>query len=221
MIKKVVAMIMAGVISLSVVSCGSSKEEKESVSNNASIEDNYDKLEGEWAKDVTLQDFSDKYSKLLDSVKKQTEDFGLTYEEKEEAKDQTKKYIYVENKDAEENRLELFSFGETLFDDVSKGQITMKVSLKINGDKVKEDGKYDLGSTCISKYSALFTGEKDRDFSELDDKIVEALNTEKGEGVIQSDIDGLYEEITVTKEYIVYKLETKKFTFVSAADSNK
>ena len=58
------------------------------------------------------------------------------------------------------------------------------------------------------------TGEKDRDYSKINEEIIKILKSDSGEGVYQNTINGLYEEYTVNKEYLVYTLETKELQFV-------
>ena len=64
------------------------------------------------------------------------------------------------------------------------------------------------------------TKEKERDYEIINEQIIEKLKSKKGEGVVVNDINGLYEEFVVSKDYIVYRLETKKFDFTTKKDGN-
>ena len=130
-------------------------------------------------------------------------------------------YIYLDNENAEKNRLESAYFGmKTYGSDLSKGQIIMKLVLNFDGEKALKEGKFDFGETSLAEYSSIMTKEEDRDYEIINEQIIEKLKSKKGEGVVVNDINGLYEEFVVSKDYIVYRLETKKFDFTTNKNGN-
>jgi len=92
----------------------------------------------------------------------------------------------------------------------------MKLLLNFDGKKAIEDNKVDLGATSIVKYVEILTGVSGRDYSEINEKVLEILKSSKGEGFFQNTIEGLTETVTVTDEYIVYSIETDKYEFKKA-----
>ena len=149
--------------------------------------------------------------------------YGLTFNEKgeesvkqEKGRTVSKKYLYLDNKKPEKNRLESLYFGRKLFgDDLSSGQITLKLSLNFDGEgALSGENKFDFGDTSLASYAEFMTGEKDRDYSKINEEIIKILKSDSGEGVYQNTINGLYEEYTINKEYLVYTLETKELQFV-------
>lgn len=228
MSKKIVALIICAIVSLSIVGCTKKEEKIDNTSKaKTATEEQYDKLEGEWAKDTTLEGLKAKYNELLKVVEEKTKGYGLEYTKEETVKEENSETvnhnnIYLDNKNAEKNRLESLYFGMKIFGTkLSSGQMTMKLSLNFDGEEALRTGKFDFGDTSLASYSALITNEKDRDYKEINSKIIDILNSVSGEGVIKSSINGLYEEFTINKDYIVYKLETKVFDFIEPVEEAK
>ena len=228
MSKRIIAIVMSAMISVSFMGCGAKKDINNGESKEkTATERKYDELEGTWAKDLLLDELKDKYIELLKLVEEKTEGYGLEYSKDEIMKEENGEtindnHIYLDNENPEKNRLESLYFGmKTYGEDISSGQITMKLSLNFDGEAVLNNNDFDFGETSLASYSALFTGETNRDFSSINSQIIDILKSESQEGVISDSIDGLYEEFTVNKEYIVYKLETKKYDFKAAADARK
>ena len=96
----------------------------------------------------------------------------------------------------------------------------MKLVLNFDGEKALKEGKFDFGETSLAEYSSIMTKEEDRDYEIINEQIIEKLKSKKGEGVVVNDINGLYEEFVVSKGYIVYRLETKKFDFTTNKNGN-
>lgn len=223
MSKKIIALVLGTMMTVSLVGCmdkSKSKSNEESKSFSMVNDEKYADLNGDWSKDITLKVLEDKYSETLKLVKDKTKGYGLNFEEKESVKEEkgrtvSKKYIYLDNENPEKNRLESLYFGLKLFgDDLKSGQISMKLSLNFDGEGMLKGKKFDFGETSIASYAEIMTGEKDRDYSKINEEIINILKSESGEGVYQNTINGLYEEYTVNKEYIVYTLETKELEFV-------
>ncbi len=228
MLKKIISALIIGILSVtSFVGCSNKDEKNESETTTAiNSENKYDNLNGEWATKLTLDELKEKYASLLSQVEEKNRYYGLDYETKEdvkETKEETVKenYIYLDNENAEKNRLESAYFGmKTYGNDLSKGQIIMKLVLNFDGEKALKEGKFDFGETSLAEYSSIMTKEEDRDYEIINEQIIEKLKNKKGEGVVVNDINGLYEEFVVSKDYIVYRLETKKFDFTTNKDGN-
>ncbi|SJU00033.1 Uncharacterised protein [Clostridioides difficile] len=57
-------------------------------------------------------------------------------------------------------------FGMKIFgEDLSSGEIELKLSLNFDSAEVIKSGNFDLGNTSFSKYIAAFTGQSSRDYS--------------------------------------------------------
>lgn len=226
--KRILTSIIAVMVSASLISCSALPgNNKKSENTSTETVDRYAKLKGEWAKDTTKADFDKKYNELLKAMEKQTDDYGLKYDKKSSINDKDKSntitdsYIVVLQDKPEENKLESFYFGEKVSTgDNMTGQIYLKASLKFDGKTALKKEKFDFGDTSIAKYSEIFTGKKDRDYSSINKKIIDILKSDSKEGVITSNLDGLYEEFTITKDYIAYTLETKELTFKTKTELN-
>ena len=195
MSKKIIALILGTMMTVSLVGC-SNRESKEDNTKTFAIENDekYSNLDGEWSKDITLKIFDEKFDKLFGEVRDKCKMYGLTFNEKgeesvkqEKGRTVRKKYLYLDNEKPEKNRLESLYFGRKLFD---------------------------FGDTSLASYAEFMTGEKDRDYSKINEEIIKILKSDSGEGVYQNTINGLYEEYTINKEYLVYTLETKELQFV-------
>ncbi|MBD7910615.1 MULTISPECIES: hypothetical protein [Clostridium] len=218
MSKKIIAIIMSAMITMSFVGCGSAEKQTQDNSKSDTVaEEKYNNLQGEWTKDFTSDEFNAKYSELLKKVEDKTKEYGLKYTKDEVVREENENFLKSDNDKAEKNRLQSLYFGRKIYgEDLSSGQITMKILLNFDGEKALKEGKFNFGDTSLAKYSSIFTGQSNRDYKDINSKIIDTLKCEKGEGVIKSESNGLYEEFTVNKEYIVYKLETKKFKFAKA-----
>ncbi|MBS5926949.1 MAG: hypothetical protein KIC66_07665 [Clostridium sp.] len=224
MSKKIIALILGTMMTVSLVGC-SNKDNKEDNTKTFAIasDEKYSNLDGEWSKDITLKTFDEKFDKLFGEIRDKSKTYGLTFNEKgeesvkqEKGRTVNKKYLYLDNENPEKNRLESLYFGRKLFgDDLSAGQITLKLSLNFDGEgTLSGENKFDFGDTSLASYAEFMTGEKDRDYSKINEEIIKILKSDSGEGVYQNTINGLYEEYTVNKEYLVYTLETKELQFV-------
>jgi len=228
MLKKILSISAVALITFTFIACGNGNtqlNQKTTTSDSNTVtEENYSKLEGAWAKDITIDELKGKYNSLLVAVEAKSKEFGLAYQKEETVKEENKEtvnknYIYL---DPKKNHLESLYFGLSLYgSDLAMGQITMKLSLNFDGDKALKSGEVKFEDTSLADYSELFTKNPKRDYSDVDKKILDVLKSENSEGVIENSIDGLYEEFTVNKEYIVYKIETKKIDFAKAIEEIK
>lgn len=231
MSKKIIALIVGATVIFSLTGCFQ-KEKTESIENTgiSATERNaeyYNELQGSWVKDYTLDGLKSEYNKLLSSVEDKTKSYGLKYSKDEKVREENgvtinENFMYLDNENPEPNRLESLYFGIKIFgEDLATGQITLRASLNFDGESAIEKNDFDFGSTSIASYSQLLTGVENRDYSDINSKILDIIKSESGEGVISSSVDGLYEEFTVTKEYIVYKIETKIYEFQKSDEANQ
>lgn len=102
---------------------------------------------------------------------------------------------------------------KTYGDDLSEGDISLKMSLKIDTDKIKKDGKFKFEDTSCKSYIESFSKQKDIDFSDIDSQIVEKIKDGELPAQITDTINGLKEEILIDDDYIIYTLSTKKYKF--------
>lgn len=231
MSKRLIALLIGATVSLALIGC--STDEKKTTKENKGIsatsknEENYKNLEGKWAKEYTLDELKSEYNTFAKKVEDKTKGYGLKYTKDEKVREENgltinDNNIYLDNENPEANRLESLYFGMKVFGaDLATGQITLKVSLNFDGEGAIEKGSFDFGETSLAAYSSILTGQENRDYSEINQKIMEIIKSENGEGVIESSIDGLYEEFTVNKKYIVYKLETKIYEFAKSNGDTK
>lgn len=222
--RKVIAIIGCAILVFSFIGCDKNTNITEnSPSNEKSIklDDKFKNLEGSWSMDRTLTEVKEQYNTLLADIESKNAENGLSGSIKEGVKDldgvvDTQKYLYLDNvpQDDGSSDIESLYYGLNIFGEKMEGaQITFKLTMKIKSDEIRNKGEFNLGNTKVDSYSKIITKIESRDYSELNTKILEALNSQSEEGVVESNVDGLYEEVTVGKDYIVYKLQTKEYIF--------
>lgn len=229
MSKKILSIVMSMVVATSLVGCSSIsidsiKGTKSTASTEAKDnETSEDKeLEGEWAEDRTLDETKKVYEEKLKKMESITKDFGIKYSKEEVIKKYDSVYItdnsiYFDNEKAEANKISNMSFGLKLYDeDLSSGVIELKLILNFDSENAIKNNDFDLGQTSFAKYISAFTGEENRDFSNVNKEIIEKLKAGENEVMINDTVNGLKEEIIADKKCIFYKLSTKKFVFADA-----
>ena len=230
MSKKILSIFMSMVVATSLVGCGSKSEENaksagstrsvESQNTETSEEDS--ELEGEWAKDCTLDETKKLYEDELKKMEDITKGFGIEYSKDEVIKNYDDVYItdnsmYYDNENAEANRISNMSFGLKLYgENLESGVIELKLLLNFDSENAIKNNNFDLGKTSFSKYISAFTGQENRDYSDINKEIIEKLKAGENEVRINNTINGLKEEIIADKKCIFYKLSTKKFVFADA-----
>lgn len=151
-----------------------------------------------------------------------TKGFGLKYEKDEKIREENDQkvnddFIYYDNEKPEANKIESMYFGmKTYGDNLEKGDISLKLSLNFDGESAIKNNDFDLGKTAFDSYIKAFTGKESIDYSKINKEIIDGLKEGKTEVDINNTIDGLKEEIIATKDCIIYKLSTKKYTFADA-----
>ena len=230
MSKKILSIFMSMVVATSLVGCGSKSEENaKSVGSTRSVEsqntetsEEDSELEGEWAKDCTLDETKKLYEDELKKMEDITKGFGIEYSKDEVIKNYDDVYItdnsmYYDNENAEANRISNMSFGLKLYgENLESGVIELKLLLNFDSENAIKNNNFDLGKTSFSKYISAFTGQENRDYSDINKEIIEKLKAGENEVRINNTINGLKEEIIADKECIFYKLSTKKYVFADA-----
>lgn len=230
MSKKILSIVMSMVVATSLVGCGSKSEDgtKSSgstasvESKNAEVSEEDTELEGEWAKECTLDETKKLYEDNLKKMEDITKGFGIKYSKDEVIKNYDNVYItensmYYDNENAEANKISNMSFGLKLYGEkLESGVIELKLILNFDSENAIKNNNFDLGQTSFAKYISAFTGQENRDFSDVNKEIIEKLKAGDSEVMINNTVNGLKEEIIADKECIFYKLSTKKYVFADA-----
>lgn len=215
--RKLIAALICGIITFSLVSCKDNTEKVEKETPKARVAERV--IEGEWAKDYTKDEITSFHKEIMMSVEDLTKIYELKYEKKEVVKEENGETvnsdeIYVDNLNPEPNRLESMYYGLKIYGaDLSQGQILLKIGFNLDNKTIKEDSAFDFEQTSIASYSEAFTGVSDRDYSELNKSIYEIINGDKAEQTIENNLDGIIETVNIKDNYLLYKLETKKYNF--------
>lgn len=230
MSKKIISVIMSLIVATSLIGCKNlvgtteKKNEKTATEDKASEADA--NLDGKWAQKYTLEETQKLFKEKLAKMENITKELSIKYTKDEKIKEENKvsvndNSIYFDNKNPEANKIESMYFGmKTYGKNLEAGDISLKLSLNFDGEKAIKDNNFDLGKTSFKKYIEAFTGQENRDYSDINKKIIEKLKN--GDEIeINNTIDGLKEEIIATKTYIIYKLSTKKYKFADAEMSMK
>ena len=217
--KKAISLALIMVLAISAVGCSSNNDNVSAENKNKTIE-NIDVLPGKWSQDYTREEVQELYKKSLASVESTAKGYSLDYtitedeikEENGESVNDT--YVYFDIPDAE--RLESLYFGFKQYgSDLSSGKLEMKLGYKLNKQIILEAGKFEFENISLSAFSQAFTGDYDRDYTELDKQIYEAVKNSNDSSIetITNNVDGLKETITITQDFLLYKLESKVYNF--------
>ncbi|AGX41664.1 hypothetical protein [Clostridium saccharobutylicum] len=232
MSKKIISIMMSLLIATSLIGCGktndaSQDKSKTNTEDNINIDEKDKDLQGSWAKNYTLDQTKKLYNEKLAKIEGITKDFGLKYSKGEKIKEENgvsinDNSIYFDNEKPEKNKIESMYFGmKTYGEDLAYGDISLKLSLNFDGEGAIKNNNFDLGKTSFAKYIAAFTGQENRDYSQINKEIIQKLKNGDNDIKLDNTIDGLKEEILVTKECIIYNLSTKKYKFADADMSMK
>jgi hypothetical protein len=229
--KKIISVIMSLIVVTSLIGCKNSggtteKKTEKTVATEDKANDEDENLEGKWAEKYTLEETQKLFKEKLAKMETITKEIGIKYNKDEKIKEENKvsvndNAIYYDNQKPEANKIESMYFGmKTYGENLESGDISLKLSLNFDGEKAIKDNKFDLANTSFKKYIEAFTGQENRDYSDMNKQLIEKLKN--GETVeINNTIDGLKEEIRATKTCIIYKLSTKKYKFADAELSMK
>lgn len=224
MIKKILAAILSGVTIISLVSCSpSSKSKQEESAVQKSTKSNESEKtfigEGEWAKDYTREEVSQLNDEITTRVEEAANFYGLEYVKEEKIKDENNesvndKYVYFDNLNPKPNRMESMYYGfKTYGTDMAKGSLNLKIGFKLDLNQIKEEEKFDLKETSISSFSEAITNDLDRDYSEINSKIIDIVKNKNANGIIETNLNGLVETITIKDDFLLYKVDSKTYNF--------
>ena len=220
--KKIISILMSLIVVASLIGCKNAEVNTEKKTETAT-EDNDDKnLEGKWAKNYTLEETQKLFKEKLSKMENITKELGVKYTKNEEIKKEKEQSIndnsiYYDNDKPDANKIESMYFGmKTYGENLESGDISLKLSLKFDGESAIKNNDFDLGKTSFNKYIEAFTGQENRDYSVINKEIINKLKNGDKQIEINNTIDGLKEEIIATKECIIYKISTKKYKFADA-----
>lgn len=215
--RKLITALICGIVTFSLVSCKDNTEKVEKETPKARVTERV--IEGEWATDYTKDEITSFHNDIMINVEDLTKIYELKYDKKEIVKEENGETvnsdeIYVDNLNPEPNRLESMYYGLKIYGaDLSQGQILLKIGFNLDNETIKEDGEFDFEQTSIASYSEAFTGVDNRNYDEINNSIYEIINGDKQEQTIENNLDGIIETISIKDNYLLYKLETKKYNF--------
>lgn len=219
--KKILALMLSSMITITIVGCSNDNNQTNVVSEDSAVQlRQVETLPGEWSNDYTRDEVKALYEEGLARVISTTEGYSLEYSVVEnEIKEENgisvnDNYIYFDNENPEKNRLESMYYGFKQFgSDLASGQICMKLGFNLDKESIIEIGEFNIEELSLSAYSAAFTGDYDRDYTELNKEIYDIIEGKDGISSVENNLDGIKETVTITDNFLLYKLETKEYKF--------
>lgn len=219
--KKILALMLSSMITITIVGCSNDNNQTNVVSKDSAVQlRQVETLPGEWSNDYTRDEVKALYEEGLARVISTTEGYSLDYSVVEnEIKEENgisvnDNYIYFDNENPEKNRLESMYYGFKQFgSDLASGQICMKLGFNLDKESIIEIGEFNIEELSLSAYSAAFTGDYDRDYTELNKEIYDIIEGKDGISSVENNLDGIKETVTITDNFLLYKLETKEYKF--------
>ncbi len=219
--KKILALMLSSMLTITIAGCSNDNNQTNVVSEDSAVQlRQVEILPGEWSKDYTRDEVKALYEEGLARVISTTEGYSLEYSVVEnEIKEENgisvnDNYIYFDNENPEKNRLESMYYGFKQFgSDLASGQICMKLGFNLDKESIIEIGEFNIEELSLSAYSAAFTGDYDRDYTELNKEIYDIIEGKDGISSVENNLDGIKETVTITDNFLLYKLETKEYKF--------
>ncbi|MGL5085616.1 MAG: hypothetical protein ACRC68_07860 [Clostridium sp.] len=215
--RKLIAVLICGIMTFSLVSCNTKTEKTDEPIAKARVEDRI--VEGTWAKDYSKDEIMSFHNTIIGKVEELTKIYELKYEKKEIVKDDkgetiNSNEIYLENLNPEPNRLESMDYSFKIYgSDLAQGQIILKIGFNLDSNSIKELGSFNFAETSIAEYSEAVTGVTNRDYTNLNNSLFEIINGNSDENIVENNLDGMIETINIQDNYLSYKLETKIYDF--------
>lgn len=218
--KKAIFLALIAMLAISAVGCSSNSKAKTTKDNQKASVENVDILPGKWSEDYTRQEVKELYEKSLASVESTANGYSLDYDitedeiKEENGESVNDTYIYFDIPEAE--RLESLYFGFKQYgSDLANGKLEMKLGYKLDKKTILETEKFDFENLSLSAFSQAFTGDYERDYTQLDKQIYDIIKNGTDEGIktITNNIDGLKESISITEDFLLYKLESRVYNF--------
>ena len=206
--KKAISLALVAMLAISAVGCSSNNDEaKTGKKNQKTTVENVDILPGTWSEDYTREQVKELYNKSLASVESTAKGYSLDY-------DVTEDEIKEENGESVNDTYLYFGFKQ-YGSDLATGKLEMKLGYKLDKKTILETGKFEFENLSLSSFSQAFTGDYERDYTELDKEIYDVIKNGTGESIqtITNNVDGLKETITITEDFLLYKLESRMYNF--------
>lgn len=220
MLKKVLLILVSGIMAASLVSCGNSKKQEVSETKEpVKVEEKVFIGEGEWASDYTKDQVSVLNSEISTRIEDVARFYDLEYSKEEKVKESNGETIndnniYVDNLNPEPNRMESMYYGFKMYgEDMASGSLNLKIGFKLDVNQIKTEDKFNFEETSIAEFSEAMTNNPERDYSELDSQIKDIIINKNAEGTIETNLNGLVETITIKDDFLLYKLDSKKYDF--------
>ena len=218
--KKAISLALVAILAISAVGCSSNNNEAKTSEENKTTVENVDILPGKWSEDYTRDEVKELYKRSLASVESTAKGYSLDYDvtedeiKEENGESVNDSYVYFDIPEAE--RLESLYFGFKQYgSDLANGKLEMKLGYKLDKKTILEGGKFEFENLSLASFSQAFTGDYERDYTELDKQIYDAIKngTEEGIQTITNNVDGLKETVTITEDFLLYKLESRVYNF--------
>ena len=218
--KKAISLALVAILAISAVGCSSNNNEEKTSEENKTTVENVDILPGKWSEDYTRDEVKELYKKSLASVESTAKGYSLDYDvtedeiKEENGESVNDSYVYFDIPEAE--RLESLYFGFKQYgSDLANGKLEMKLGYNLDKKTILEGGKFEFENLSLASFSQAFTGDYERDYTELDKQIYDAIKngTEEGIQTITNNVDGLKETVTITEDFLLYKLESRVYNF--------
>lgn len=213
--------LLTGAIVVSLVSCSpsSTNGENTKIEQTQNEENNTFIGQGEWAEDYTREEVISLNDEISERIEEKSNFYGLEYKKEEKFSEEngetiSDKFIYFDNLNPEPNRMESMYYGfKTYGSDVSRGSLNLKIGFRLDLNQIKEEEKFDFKEISIAAFSEAMTNDTERDYTELNEKIIDIVKNQNANGTIETNLDGLVETITIKDEFLLYKLDSKTYDF--------
>lgn len=221
MLKKVLVVLLSVSLTLSVAGCSNSNK-NETQENQKKIAVTSEETfigEGTWAKDYTRDEVIAFNNEISSRIEETVNFYGMDFKKEEVVKEINGETIndnsiYFDNLDPEPNKMESMYYGMKIYgSDLSRGSLNLKIGFKLDVNLIKEEDKFDFKETSISSFSEAMTNNVDRDYTEINEKIIDIVKNQDANGTIETNLDGLVETITIKGDYLLYKLDSKVYNF--------
>lgn len=220
--RNVIALALCTVLAISVVGCSSNNDGSKSLAsdNSRTAVEYTEVLPGTWSEDYSRDEVKSLFDKALASVESTAKGYSLEYEvteneiKEENGESTNDTYVYLDIPEAE--RLESMYFGFKQYgSDLASGKLEMKMGYNLDRKTILEGQKFEFENLSLAAFSQAFTGNYERDYTELDKQIYDIIKNGTGDEIqtIENNLDGLKETITITDDFLFYKLESRVYNF--------
>ena len=172
MLKKVLLILVSGIMAASLVSCGNSKKQEVSETKEpVKVEEKVFIGEGEWASDYTKDQVSVLNSEISTRIEDVARFYDLEYSKEEKVKESNGETIndnniYVDNLNPEPNRMESMYYGFKMYgEDMASGSLNLKIGFKLDVNQIKTEDKFNFEETSIAEFSEAMTNNPERYYS--------------------------------------------------------